>query len=316
MAEFLDTQAISNELMKLIKDAKDKIILVSYNFKVNLQIQERLKTKSKIGTLSEIVIVYGRTDLKQKELEWIKEIKDYKLIEKPNLHAKCYLNEERAIICSMNLYDYSQQNNIEMGILITKENDRVAYDKLIDEINNIKINGIRKYPDTVEKPEQSLKSDSQSSLSRDEENSQNSKTELSLDQKLNWHLLKNWRLAKSKEEKTSAFKILNDQEITRIVTAKKLDKYSIYDILPKKIAIKYGEEIIDVISQATQYTIGDVKGTWYQTDDSKYDRVKLKIANTAVEKWYDTTQELPTKDRTVAVIINKTWFNYYFYLDN
>ena len=50
MATFLDTQAISNELMKLIKDAKEKIILVSYNFKVNQQIQERLKTKSKIGT--------------------------------------------------------------------------------------------------------------------------------------------------------------------------------------------------------------------------------------------------------------------------
>lgn len=320
MAEFLDTQAISNELMKLIKDAKDKIILVSYNFKVNLQIQERLKTKSKIGTLSEIVIVYGRTDLKQKELEWIKEIKDYKLIEKPNLHAKCYLNEERAIICSMNLYDYSQQNNIEMGILITKEDDKIAYEKLIDEINNIKINGIRKYPDTIDKPEQILKSDYHPTenvkISRDDKNSENVEIILSLEQKLNWQLLKNWRLAKSKEEKTSAFKILTDQEITRIVSVKKLDKYSIYDILPKKIVIKYGEEILDVIKQASLFTIGQVKSIWYQTDDSKYDRVKLKISSTGHESWFDTTQELPTKDRVVAVLINKTWFNYYIYLDN
>ena len=69
MAIFLNTQAISNELMRLIKDAKEKIILISYSFKVNQQIQERLKTKGKIGTLSEIVIVYGKTELKQTELD-------------------------------------------------------------------------------------------------------------------------------------------------------------------------------------------------------------------------------------------------------
>ncbi len=101
MAKFLDTQAISNELMKLIKDAKDKIILVSPYLRVNSQIQERLKTKSKIGTLSEIVIVYGKSELKQSELDWIKGIEDLKVYEKSNLHAKCYLSEDKAIICSL-----------------------------------------------------------------------------------------------------------------------------------------------------------------------------------------------------------------------
>ncbi len=33
-----------------------------------------------------------------------------------NLHAKCYLNEKAAIITSMNLYDFSQVNNNEMGV--------------------------------------------------------------------------------------------------------------------------------------------------------------------------------------------------------
>ncbi|HTC01257.1 MAG TPA: phospholipase D family protein, partial [Ferruginibacter sp.] len=123
MAKFLETQAISSELMKLIKEAKDKIILVSPYLKVNSQIQERLRTKSKTGALSEIVIVYGKSELQKSELEWIKDIEDLKVIEKNNLHAKCYINEDKAIICSMNLYEYSQQTNIEMGILITKEHD-------------------------------------------------------------------------------------------------------------------------------------------------------------------------------------------------
>src|SRR4028119_2100233 len=96
MLKFLDTQAISHELMSLIKEAKEKIILISPYLKVNSQIQERLKTKSKTGTLAEMVIVYGKSELKQTELEWIKEIDDLKIYEKNNLHAKCYLNEDRA----------------------------------------------------------------------------------------------------------------------------------------------------------------------------------------------------------------------------
>ena len=34
-----------------------------------------------------------------------------------NLHAKCYLNEKKMIITSMNLYEFSQVNNREMAFL-------------------------------------------------------------------------------------------------------------------------------------------------------------------------------------------------------
>ena len=47
-----------------------------------------------------------------------------------NLHAKCYLNEEEAIITSMNLYEFSQQNNEEMGILVSHENDPQLYQEI------------------------------------------------------------------------------------------------------------------------------------------------------------------------------------------
>ena len=40
-----------------------------------------------------------------------------------NLHAKCYLNEESCIVSSLNLYEFSQVNNNEMGILISKDED-------------------------------------------------------------------------------------------------------------------------------------------------------------------------------------------------
>ena len=47
MAKYLDTSQISSELMQLLKEAKEKIILVTFSLQVNKQIQERLKTKSK-----------------------------------------------------------------------------------------------------------------------------------------------------------------------------------------------------------------------------------------------------------------------------
>ena len=45
-----------------------------------------------------------------------------------NLHAKCYLNEKEALLTSMNLHEFSQENNAEMGILVSKEKDRQLYD--------------------------------------------------------------------------------------------------------------------------------------------------------------------------------------------
>jgi hypothetical protein len=318
MATFLNTQAISNELMRLIKDAKEKIILISYSFKVNQQIQERLKTKSKIGTLSEIVIVYGKTELKQTELEWIKEIQDLKIIEKLNLHAKCYLSEDRAIICSMNLYDYSQQTNIEMGILITKKDDETAYEALIDEINNIKINGTRKYLEDLIKIESEPKmitAATKKDIKESERKELIDPKALTLEQKLDAQLLYRWRYLKSKSEKSAESSILTDTEILKLVTQDFYSKNLLYDLLPKKIAIKFGENILEELANRKNLTIGKVVSIWYQTDDSKYDRVKLKNLKTGEERWFDTTQELPRKEKIVAVRLNNSWFNDYFYLD-
>jgi len=320
MAKFLETQAISSELLRLIKDAKEKIILVSPYLKVNSQIQERLKTKGRMGTLSEIVIVYGKSELKKTELDWIKDISDLKLYEKGNLHAKCFLNEDRAIICSMNLYDYSQQNNIEMGLLITKKEDEEAYAELIEEINNIKVNGIRKQLETIAngtimEPIKSVNETPTVESVKVKVSTTTSQVELTLEQKLKFQLLKKWRLYKSKDEQLSAFHVLTDEEIRAIVSQQKLDKNSFYDLLPKKKAIKYGDQIIDELERGNKFTIGQVTNVFYQEDVGKYDRVKLKINKTGEEKWFDTTHELPTKNKVVAAKLNNTWFNEYFYID-
>jgi hypothetical protein len=138
---------------------------------------------------------------------------------------------------------------------------------------------------------------------------------LSNDQKLKFCILRNWRLKKSKLEKTGAFQILTDEEIKAIVVGDRVDKNKVYDLLPKKKAIRYGEEIVQELSGSFRHTIGKVVNVWYQ-DDNGYDRVKLKIEKTGEEKWFDTTMELPYTDKFVAAKLNSNWFNEYFYLDN
>jgi phosphatidylserine/phosphatidylglycerophosphate/cardiolipin synthase-like enzyme len=54
-----------------------------------------------------------------------------------NLHAKCYMNEEMCIVTSLNLYEFSQVNNNEMGILIQRAEDSQLYKDAYEEAQRI-----------------------------------------------------------------------------------------------------------------------------------------------------------------------------------
>lgn len=294
MALFLETQAISNELTKLIKEAKERLILVSPYLKASIHIQERLKTKSKTGTLSELLIIYGKEELKKAEQDWIKDIENLEVIEKKNLHAKCYINEEKAIICSMNLYDYSQQNNIEMGILITKKDDEEAYNSLMDEISNLKINGvIKKFikPLTF--------------------------SDLDHHQKLKFRLVEEWRTLKSKGKKTVAEKILTESELFEIASLKVHDLKSISGILSKEKYDEYGEKILNKIQYSKNFTIGEIQQILHKSVENRYAKIQLKLLNGKEEEYQTVTpvEYLPKKGKYVCVKINDKWFNEFFYLD-
>ncbi len=86
-----------------------------------------------------IVIIYGKvTDINPDDSEWLKSMPGIKLMFHKDLHAKCYFNEQEAIITSMNLYMFSQQNNVEMGIYISKEKDEELYKQIASEVDRIK----------------------------------------------------------------------------------------------------------------------------------------------------------------------------------
>src|SRR3989339_1757561 len=135
MAKFLNSTGISYHLENLIKNANERLFLISPYLKFNPRIKQLLDERNRLRL--DIRIIYGKVDLQTEESNWLKSLDSIKVLFCKNLHAKCYLNENEAIITSMNLYDFSQQNNNEMGIHITRENDPEIYSDLNQEVTSL-----------------------------------------------------------------------------------------------------------------------------------------------------------------------------------
>ncbi len=138
MAKFLDTMEIISSLQRILKNAKDKVVLISPYIDICSRYKSLIEEKNENHV--QVIIVWGK---KKKQFKFGNEIKDWiksmdfvdEMFYK-DLHAKCYLNEEEAIITSMNLYEASQKN-VEMGILLTKKEDTIAYNDLWKEVKRI-----------------------------------------------------------------------------------------------------------------------------------------------------------------------------------
>ncbi len=141
MAKFLRTEDMLVELRDMLEGAKERIVLVSPYLQVGPRIQTLLSACSARGL--SIDVVY-----REKEQRWkggSKESRNFDWLKLPmlrvklltNLHSKCYLSESHAIITSMNLYDYSQTNSVEMGVLLDREVDKELYTAVETEVNRL-----------------------------------------------------------------------------------------------------------------------------------------------------------------------------------
>ena len=135
MAKFLNTSATNYFLEELIKDAKDRLILISPYLKLNDRMKELLADKNRLKI--DVRMVYGKSELQPLEISWLKELTYIRTSFCKNLHAKCYLNEELCIVTSLNLYEFSQVNNNEMGILIRRSEDGDLYRDAYEEAQRI-----------------------------------------------------------------------------------------------------------------------------------------------------------------------------------
>ena len=122
MAKFLTGNELNSELEKLFDKAEEQIILISPYIKLHERYISTLRTKINNPRL-EITIVFGKNEddisksMKQEDFNFFKEFPNIQIRYEKRLHAKYYASESSAIMTSMNLYDYSQNNNIESGVM-------------------------------------------------------------------------------------------------------------------------------------------------------------------------------------------------------
>ncbi|MEO7044914.1 MAG: phospholipase D family protein [Ferruginibacter sp.] len=118
MAKFINTRKAVSEIEDLIKNAGEKLILVSPYLKLSKDFKELLtyrNNKDKVTT-----VIFGKQELKPDEMKFLQGLRFVILKYNEDLHAKCYLNDEKMVITSLNLYEFSMANNKEMGVLIDK----------------------------------------------------------------------------------------------------------------------------------------------------------------------------------------------------
>lgn len=135
MAKFLNTTGISYHLEELIKTTNDRLILISPYLQLHKRIKDHLQNLN--TQKRDIRIIYRESKLQLEENNWLESQVGIRTSICPTLHSKCYLNENEAIVTSMNLYSFSQQNNDEMGIHVTKVDDPDLYRDIYNEASRL-----------------------------------------------------------------------------------------------------------------------------------------------------------------------------------
>jgi phosphatidylserine/phosphatidylglycerophosphate/cardiolipin synthase-like enzyme len=157
MAKFLNTRRAVSEIEDLIKTADQTLILISPYLKLSKDFKELLtyrNSKDKVTT-----IIFGKQELNPDEMNFLQGVQFVSLWYNENLHAKCYLNDNKMIITSLNLYQFSMVNNKEMGVLIDKNEvgDTELFIEALKEVDYIRQTS-KRFPFDGSKPQQVTKS--------------------------------------------------------------------------------------------------------------------------------------------------------------
>jgi len=119
MIKFLTTSAVASEIEAVLLKAERKVVLVAPYLKFSDTFIQRLHDATHKGV--HIHIVYREDDLQASTRDVFHSLNNLHLYNCPNLHAKCYFNERSMVITSMNLYEFSEKNNREMGVLVSSD---------------------------------------------------------------------------------------------------------------------------------------------------------------------------------------------------
>ncbi|WP_066224995.1 phospholipase D family protein [Formosa haliotis] len=137
MSTFLTGDDLNDAIDDIITNAKKFIQITSPYIKLDDHFKERFNIIKNNPSIY-LQILFGKNEdnfyrsLKSEDLEYFKSFPNISIIYESRLHAKSYVNDSDGVITSMNLYDYSAENNVEYGVAFSKGKltDKVYQDHL------------------------------------------------------------------------------------------------------------------------------------------------------------------------------------------
>ena len=128
----MNTEKAYAAIVDIVNKAENKLVLISPFIKIPERLLERMKDADGKGSV-EMTLVWRRDDLKPQERSELGQLRNLQLgfLESP--HAKYFYNEKSMVITSLNLHEYSQQNNREMGILLSLKDEGAVFEEALDE---------------------------------------------------------------------------------------------------------------------------------------------------------------------------------------
>lgn len=133
-------------LVDLIKNAKKSLLLVSPYIDLDHRIKDALSEKQKLKDFR-LQVLFGKNDgqylksIKKESLDFLMNFPNAEIRYNSRLHAKFYKSESAYIMTSMNLYDYSLGNNIEVGVRCQLKGSGLM-NEAIDSFANVMTQGI------------------------------------------------------------------------------------------------------------------------------------------------------------------------------
>jgi hypothetical protein len=137
VATFLTARGVSWHIESIITSARERLFLVSPSVRLSGTLLQSIQAAGRTVPIS---IVYREDGLTAELRANLGHIGRVTLLRNPNLHAKCYFNEQTMVLTSMDLSGDTETSDWEMGVLIDRELDASLYESAFDEV--VKITGL------------------------------------------------------------------------------------------------------------------------------------------------------------------------------
>lgn len=132
MVQYLNTQAAYSEIENIVNRAEHTLVIMAPYIQVSRTLLQKIFHASEHRNIN-VSLICRKSDFKPEEMDAMNKITRLEIYDLPNLHANCIYNEKTLIMTSLNLFDYSQINNRDMGALLTLDKDPAAFMAAVNE---------------------------------------------------------------------------------------------------------------------------------------------------------------------------------------